>query len=71
MTKLRLGPIEDKPVKLSVELAAPLHRRLVAYAEALALQEGQSISDPAKLVPPMLEHFMATDRVFSRGRKRD
>ena len=33
MTKLRLGPLpDDKPVKVTVELPAPLHRDLVAYA---------------------------------------
>ena len=37
MTKLRLGPLlDDKPVKVTVELPAPLHRDLVAYAEVLA-----------------------------------
>jgi hypothetical protein len=34
MTKLKLGPIaDDKPVKITVELPAALHRDLVAYAE--------------------------------------
>ena len=37
MTKLKLGPlIEDKPVKVTVELPGPLHRDLAAYAEVLA-----------------------------------
>lgn len=36
MTKLKLGPIvEDKPVKVTVELPGPLHRDLVAYADYL------------------------------------
>jgi hypothetical protein len=36
MAKLKLGAIQDdKPVKLTVELPAALHRDLVAYAEAL------------------------------------
>ena len=36
MTKLKLGPlIEDKPVKVTVELPGPLHRDLAAYAEVL------------------------------------
>ena len=34
--KLKLGPIaEEKPVKVTVELPALLHRNLVAYAEVL------------------------------------
>ncbi len=33
MTKLKLGPLaDDKPVKMSVELPAAVHRDLVAYA---------------------------------------
>ncbi len=48
MTKLKLGPIADeKPVKLSVELPAAVHRDLVAYAEVLSRTTGQAISDPA------------------------
>jgi hypothetical protein len=35
MAKLRLATIQDdKPVKLTIELAAPVHRDLLAYAEA-------------------------------------
>jgi hypothetical protein len=37
MAKLKLGPIQDdKPVKLTIELPAALHRDLLAYAEILA-----------------------------------
>lgn len=36
MTKLRLSALlDDKPVKLTVELPAAVHRDLVAYAEFL------------------------------------
>lgn len=36
MTKLKLGPIvEDKPIKVTVELPGPLHRDLTAYADYL------------------------------------
>jgi hypothetical protein len=68
--KLKLGPIgDDKPVRLSVELPAEVHRSLVAYAEALAQQTEEPV-EPAKLVAPMLARFMASDRGFSRGRRR-
>ena len=41
MAKLKLGPIaDDKPVKLTIELPALLHRDLVAYAEVLARETG-------------------------------
>lgn len=70
MTKLKLGPIaDDRPVKVTVELPGPLHRDLLAYAEVLARETGQPISDPVKLIVPMLERFMATDRGFARSRK--
>ncbi|MFT3967252.1 MAG: DUF2274 domain-containing protein [Sphingobium sp.] len=69
MTKLKLGAIpEDKPVKLAVELPASVHRDLVAYADALAKETGQQPCAPEKLVAPMLERFMATDRAFRRHR---
>jgi len=70
MTKLKLGTIEDdKPVKLTIELTAAVHRNLVAYAEAIGRESGQPAPDPAKIVAPMVERFMATDRVFARVRK--
>jgi hypothetical protein len=70
MTKLKLGPIvDDRPVKVTVELPGPLHRDLLAYAEVLARESGQPVADPVKLIVPMLERFMATDRGFTRSRK--
>ncbi|KFC62036.1 hypothetical protein FF80_03740 [Devosia sp. LC5] len=70
MAKLKLGPIvEDKPVKVSVELPAPLHRDLVTYAEILARETSQPVADPVKLVVPMLERFIATDRGFAKARR--
>ena len=69
MTKLKLGPIpDDKPVKVALELPADVHRDLVAYAEALARETGQT-HEPAKLIAPMLARFMATDRGFAKLRK--
>lgn len=70
MAKLKLGPIvDDKPVKVSVELPAALHRDLVAYADALGREQGQPIGDPVKLIVPMLERFIATDRGFAKTRR--
>ena len=70
MTQLKLGPItEDKPIKVTLELPAALHRDLVAYAEALARESGQSAADPKRLIVPMLERFIATDRGFARLRR--
>ena len=69
-SKLKLGAIaDDKPVRLTVELPAALHRDLVAYAEVLGRETGKSISEPAKLIAPMLARFMATDRTFAKMRR--
>jgi len=70
MTKLKLGAIpDDKPVKVTVELPATLHRDLVSYAEALSRETGTQVVDPLRLIVPMLERFIATDRGFVRSRK--
>jgi hypothetical protein len=69
MPKLKLGPIlDDRPVKLTVELPAELHRDLVAYAEALSRETGQQV-EPTKLVAPMLARFLASDRWFRSARR--
>jgi hypothetical protein len=70
MIKLKLSAIpDDRPVKITAELPATVHRDLVAYAEVLGRETGQSVADPAKLIAPMLARFMATDRAFSRARQ--
>lgn len=70
MAKLKLEALpDDKPVKVSLDLPAAVHRDLLAYAEILARESGQPIKDPAKLIAPMLARFMATDRAFARSRK--
>tara|TARA_A200000159_G_scaffold161269_1_gene182861 strand:- start:336 stop:494 length:159 start_codon:yes stop_codon:yes gene_type:complete len=43
---------------------------LAVYADVLARETEQSISDPAKLVAPMLARFMATDRAFAKARRK-
>jgi len=70
MTKLKLGAIpDDKPVKVTVELPAPLHRDLVAYAQVLARESGQPAADPLRLIVPMLQRFIASDREFAKVRR--
>ena len=72
MAKLKLGTItDDKPMRLTVELPAAVHRDLLAYAEALARETGQPVADPLKLVAPMLARFMATDRAFAKARRKN
>jgi len=56
-------------LKVTVELPASLHRDLIAYAEVLARESGESAADPVRLIVPMLERFIATDRGFAKARK--
>ena len=69
MAKLKLGSIEDdKPVKLTIDVPASVHRDLVAYAEALG-RDSNSPVEASKLIAPMLSRFMATDREFTKRRR--
>ncbi|EJC71103.1 uncharacterized conserved small protein [Rhizobium leguminosarum bv. viciae WSM1455] len=71
MTKLKLSAIpDDKPVKIAVELPAPVFRDLQAYADILAQTSGEAIPpEPSKLIVPMLQSFMASDRAFGRAKR--
>lgn len=69
MAKLKLGAIADeRPVRLTIELPARLHRDLVAYADVLARETGQQ-TNPAKLIAPMLARFIPSDRAFAKARR--
>ncbi len=71
MAKLKLGPLlDDKPVKITADLPAEVHRDLLAYAEALARETGQPIVDATRLIPVMVERFMASDRAFTKSSRR-
>ncbi len=68
MTKLKLGPIaDDKPVRVSLDLPAALYRDLTEYGRLLA--EGGSPVEPVKLIVPMLERFIVTDRGFAKAKR--
>ncbi len=68
MTKLKLTDLaEDKPIRLTIELPAAVHRDLVAYAAVLGA--GQGAISPEKLIAPMIQRFMATDRAFLKVRR--
>lgn len=71
MTKLKLGPLDDdKPVKLTIELPAAVYRDLQSFAETPTRSEGATKPiEPAKLIVPMIEHFMATNRAFADVRR--
>ncbi|WP_343699204.1 DUF2274 domain-containing protein [Caulobacter sp.] len=70
MSKLKLRPLEDEaPVKMTLDVPPATYRNLMAYAQAHAAQTGGKVAEPVRLVVPMLDQFMASDRVFTRGRK--
>jgi hypothetical protein len=71
MTSLKLGRLdEERPVKVTVELPAVIHRDLVSYGEVLARETGETAPvDPTRLIAPMLARFMATDRGFAKLRR--
>ena len=70
MSKLKLNAIEDdKPVRLTIDLPAAVHRDLAVYAEALGQGEGKATVEVVRLIPPMLARFMATDRAFAKLRR--
>jgi hypothetical protein len=71
MSKLRLGIVEsDKPVRVSIKVPAPVYRNLLAYADALAAATKQDPPRPEKIIPAMIEQFMATDRGFAKFRRK-
>lgn len=70
MTRLKLADLADeKPVRLTVEVSARLHRELLAYAAALNSGEPKGAPTPERLIPPMIERFISTDRSFAKGRR--
>ena len=46
-----------------------MHRDIVVYAEVLGRETGQPVDGPAKLIAPMVERFVATDRTFAKARR--
>ena len=70
MTRLKLADLADeKPVRVTVELSARLHRELIAYAVAINGGEAKGAPTIERVVPPMLERFVSSDREFAKVRK--
>ena len=71
MTRLKLSDITDeKPVKLTIEIPARLHRRLIHYGVVLNGNETSGAPEPSALIGPMLERFIASDREYAKARRR-
>ena len=67
--KLKLGPIpDDKPVRVTITLSAELAALLRSYADAVGSRSSKPLT-VERIVPPMLERFIRTDRVFMRTRR--
>lgn len=65
--KLRLGPLpKTENVKLTFACPASLKADLDRYASLHAQTYGEAV-DAEKLIPHMLEAFLAGDRGFKRG----
>lgn len=71
MTGLKLAALpDDKPVKLTIELPAALFADLVAYGAILGRNSDPPAAiEPARLVVPMLQRFIASDRGFAKARR--
>lgn len=70
MTRLKLADLaSEKPVRMTIELSARLHRDLFAYGVAVNDGDAKGAPAPQKLIPAMIERFIATDRSFVRSRK--
>ncbi len=46
-----------------------MHRDIVVYVQVLGRETGQPVGEPAKLIAPMVERFVATDRTFAKARR--
>jgi hypothetical protein len=72
MTRLKLADLADeKPVRVTVELSARLHRELLAYVIAINGGDAKGAPTIERVIPPMLERFIAADREFAKARKRN
>ncbi len=70
MTRLKLADLADeKAVRLTVEVSARLHRELLAYAAVLNGGDAKGAPQPERLIPPMIERFIAADRSYAKSRR--
>jgi|GEM_PF-210298 len=61
MSKLRISlPVEEKPVKLRIELPTALYKDIQLYAELLAAESGSNPVEPEKLIVPLCCKILST-----------
>jgi len=70
MSKYRISlPVEEKPVKLRIELPTALYKDIQLYAELLSAESRSNPIEPEKLIVPMLQNFISSDKSFNKARK--
>jgi hypothetical protein len=68
--RLKLGAlIDDKPVKITVELPSSVHRNLISNAECFSSPKRPIDWRFTELIAPMVARFLATDTALSRNRE--
>lgn len=65
-TAIEMTRKEERP---AVRPTPVLEQAADPLREGLGREQGQSIGDPLRLIVPMLERFIATDRGFARARR--
>lgn len=50
-------------------MPAAVHRDLVSCAQVLGGTTGRPVPEPSRLIVPMIERFVATDRAFAKARR--
>src|SRR3546814_15130878 len=71
MADLKLPKLPDRtPVKIGISVMPDVFEALNAYADAYEASYGRRESVP-DLIPFMLDSFLASDRSFSRTRRRE
>lgn len=62
--------LNEKPVKITVEVPASVFRDLESYAQAISSANSENGPvDAAKLIVPMISKFMDEDRAFLKARR--
>lgn len=70
MTRLKLSDLaNEKPVRVTLEIPARLHRELGEYARAVNGGKSEGAPTIELVMTAMLERFMATDREYARYRR--